>query len=82
MLFADDAKIFSMDPVKFQRSLDSFNAWLKSRQLQLASEKCFVLNISKRHGQNNLALDNQDLSNESIAKDLGVFITQDLKWRT
>ena len=83
MLFADDAKIFNTDPVDLQHSLNFLNTWLNSRQLQLACEKCFILNINKRPKQipqTILKIDNQQLSSEVVAKDLGVFITQDLKW--
>ena len=83
MLFADDAKIFNTSSMDLQHSLNSFSAWLNSRQLHLACEKCFILNINKRPKQipqTNLTINDQQLSSKVVAKDLGVFITQDLKW--
>ena len=83
MLFADDVKIFSTAPDILQCSLKSFNDWLESMQLTLASEKCFVLNIGKHQdttSAHNFYLDNKPLSTEIVAKDLGIYITQDLKW--
>ena len=82
MLYADDAKVFSTDPKKLQDSLDFVDTWLKSRQLQLAYDKCFLLTISKpRHNNNStFFLSNHEITSEAVAKDLGIFVTQDLKW--
>ena len=83
MLFADDAKIYSTVPDDLRESLNSVDLWLKSRQLQLASEKCFLLSISKDQNTSNthdFYLNNQKLTSEVIAKDLGIFISYDLKW--
>ena len=83
MLFTDDAKVFSTVPDKLQESLQSFYIWLKSRQLQLAPEKCFLLQITKDHitqPSYNFQINNNIISSEPFAKDLGIFITQNLKW--
>ena len=83
MLFADDAKIFSTVPHYLKESLSSLDLWLKSRQLQLASEKCFLLKITKERNiapRYNYNINNHYFSSEPYAKDLGVYISQDLKW--
>ena len=81
MLFADDAKVFSTIPEDLHESLKSVDVWLKSRQLQLACEKCFVLSLTKDQSiKNDYYLNNQKLASESIAKDLGIYISYDLKW--
>ena len=82
MLYADDAKVFSTVPEKLQDSLNFIDSWLKSRQLQLAYDKCFLLSIVKpRHNDNtSFFLDNREITSKSTAKDLGIFIAQDLKW--
>ena len=51
-------------------------------QLNLASEKCFVLKIGKHQdtSTHNFYLDGQQLSTEIVAKDLGINATQNLKW--
>ena len=82
MLFADDAKVFSTTPNNLDQSLFSLNEWLQSRQLKLASEKCFLLKIAKDHVNSpthNYHLDNHTLSCEPVAKDLGIYISHN-KW--
>ena len=77
MLYTDDVKVFSTDSKKLQDSLDFVDTWLKSRQLQLAYDKCFLLTISKpRHNNNSIFfLDNHKITSEAVAKDLGIFVT-------
>ena len=83
MLFADDAKVFSTVPASLQQCLNSLESWLQSRQLNLASEKCFLLKITKNRSitsSYDFSINNHQLSSKPIAKDLGVYISQDLKW--
>jgi hypothetical protein len=83
-LFADDAKLFSTDSKLLQTSLDHLVTWTKNRQLNLAPNKCFSLQICKpsRQLQEHFIIDDYTLSSTSAMKDLGIFISSDLKWTT
>ena len=86
VLFADDAKFFSCDPHELQSCLDYLDEILKNYQLNLAPHKCFILPISKRSQQislnnhPNLSINSTNLPFEHYARDLGIYITRDLRW--
>ena len=79
-LFADDAKFYSTDPIRLQNSLDLLEGWLKNRQLKLATNKCFVLNVSKKTTNFQFSLNDTPVSSVSSFKDLGIFVSSNLKW--
>ena len=81
-LFADDTKLFSTNQTKLQSSLDELAAWLKNRQLNLAVEKCFHLNTDRGPPSisSQVYLNDTCISSKSSIKDLGVYISDDLKW--
>jgi hypothetical protein len=88
-LFADDAKIYGQDHDHLQMALNNVSMWTSNRQLCLASEKCFVLSISKT--KPNLFDQDSSISDYSIGTsqivakqlitDLGVVISDNLTWR-
>ena len=85
-LFADDAKIFTTDRNELQSCLNTFNTTLTTYQLNLAPHKCFVLPIGKNTVYNDIAsldnfiIDSTEIPFASHAKDLGIYISKDLKW--
>ena len=82
-LFADDAKLFSTDMVQLQNSLNDVTCWLKEHQLEVASNKCFVLKICKPRvldSSQSIFIQNDVLQEKPVIKDLGIFISNDLKW--
>ena len=82
-LFADDAKIYSTDPQHLQNSLDSINSWVEKQQLRFCPEKCFTLSICKpsvKISKPEFVIENQKLSNTAVIKDLGIMISDDLRW--
>ena len=82
-LYADDAKLFSTNPCLLQESLNSSVSVLHSRQLKVAPEKCFVLNIQKRNlppQSHSFIINNHTLSNQQHIKDLGVYFSHDLSF--
>ena len=82
-LFADDAKVYSTDPILLQSSLDCLVSWLNSYQLRLAPEKCHVLDIVKPHFKtpdDNFYINKQLLTHKSFIRDLGVIVSEDFTW--
>ncbi len=84
-LFADDTKLFSNNPDDLQTCLNSFNLNITQYQLKLAPHKCFVLPIAKKSDRrpksHSFYIDSTPLVLESSAKDLGVTIHTELKWK-
>lgn len=79
-LFADDAKIYSTEPQGLQNGLDSMCRFFERRQLQLAPEKCEHITISKTNNKTDFYIDNTQVQHSTSVKDLGVTISNDLKW--
>ena len=81
-LFADDMKIYSSDPIDLQRALNRACSFFKDRQLSLAHEKCEKITLSKKKSDSTFYLEDFQVKETDIVKDLGVFITSDLKWES
>ena len=85
-LFADDTKIFSTNDDELQSSITHFSSVVNKYQLKLAPQKCFILPICKKRKQPlnppNFLIDTTVLSHEHTAKDLGIYISSNLKWKT
>ena len=81
-MFADDTKIFGTCPAKLQSSIISMSTWLADVQFKLATHKCFTLNIHKPLSTNkpNFHINNIPLESKPAIKDLGVYISSNLKW--
>ena len=80
-LFADDAKVYSTDDVDLQSVLYNVDHFFSKRQLSIAPEKCEVINFSKHKHTPQLSIGGTLLTNISLVKDLGILITDDLRWR-
>ena len=81
-LFADDAKLFSTEPEDLQASLSQLAFFLENRQLKLAIEKCEHITIHKFRANANFSIGDTDVHEVSLVRDLGVYISSDLKWET
>ena len=81
-MFADDTKLFSSCPHDLQYSIDLASEWLRNHKLNLASHKCNILKINKRSIQNDhqFAIENNAVQSKTCIKDLGIYISHDLKW--
>ena len=84
-LFADDTKVYSTNIIELQNSLHSISSWLNKFQLDLAPKKCFNLQIGKSRKENNncnntIFINNVKITTKQVIKDLGVFISYNLKW--
>ena len=81
-LFADDAKVYSSNAVDLQASLDSAAHFFKSRQLELALDKCELLTVGRSDNPVCFDLEGVTIGNTDTAKDLGIWISYDLTWKT
>ena len=79
-LFADDAKVFSTSPDDLQLTVNNISSFFKSRQLLVANDKCEKITFSKDNLIPEFTIDNHPLKEVDSVKDLGIFISNDLKW--
>ena len=83
-MFADDSKLFSTSCNDLQNSMNLICSWLNQHQLVLAPHKCAVLKIKKKGVDDNseIWIDDHPVGQQLSVKDLGVFISSDMKWAT
>ena len=82
-LFADDAKLFSTDTNKLQHYVNNFISWTENHQLNVAAHKCFMISLKKPSASLNptpVCINNSKIKSVNKIKDLGIFISEDLKW--
>lgn len=82
-LFADDTKFFG-DPIishqVIQNNLDRTVQWTKDWLLSLNADKCTVLHIGPKNPHLQYSIDGIPLNAVSSQVDLGVTVSNDLKW--
>ncbi len=89
-LFADDIKLFvkssskdyHIQTLRLQQDLDRIHSWSQDWQLQLSNHKCEVLHI-RNHSKELICkykLGNNVLATTELVRDLGVYISHDLKF--
>jgi hypothetical protein len=83
-LFADDSKLFSTNCDDLQNSMNLISSWLIQYQLVLAPHKCALLKIKKKGVADNseIWIDDHPVVQQLSVKDLGVYISSDMKWTT
>ena len=81
-LYADHAKHFNNNVDNLQSALNRLSAWLCSRQLNLAPTKCEFLHISRFSNSSDQSFQvcSHNINAVGIVKDLGIFISSNLKW--
>ncbi len=84
LLFADDAKIYK--EIKAQDDIDMLTRdmlkienWSKKWLLTFNEEKCATMHVGKQNQKENYVLNNKILNKTVLEKDLGVFVSCDLK---
>ena len=89
LLYADDAKIYtpidnSNDVMMLQEDLDRLAQWCDKWRIRLSPEKCHFLHHGQRMKNKsipiNYSIGGSILKRESKATDLGIIVTDDLKW--
>ena len=82
-MYADEAKLFSNNPSQWQHALDCFSSWICEYQLCLAPAKCAHLAFSRHMAnsiQNVFHINSETVQTTSKARDLGLLVTDNLKW--
>ena len=84
--YADDIKIYSsqsgssnLSPSILQHNLDSLNSWASCWQLRFNVNKCSIMHFGNNNPENHYHLGGLPIPNASIVKDLGIFISSNLK---
>ncbi len=85
-LYADDLKLFSrvdncQGRESLQVALDNLSKWTQDNQLDLAANKCKVMHIGANNENTNYYLDACNLEAVTQMRDLGIIITNDLRFR-
>ena len=83
-LFADDTKLIGVisdesSTASIQLDLDTIATWCKTWLMELNEKKCKVMHIGHRNPKTNYAINGVDLTKTTLEKDLGVWISSDLK---
>ena len=78
-LYADGAKIIGHNVTDLQNSISHQSAGMDVRQLSFAPTKFQHLSIT-RHAVLKYAVSSVEIRSSNAVKDLGVFISNDLKW--
>ena len=82
-LYADDTKLFSVNSILLQENVNFLATWCNDRQLSLALHKCQHLALSRKltaNSSNKFCINSQCIASCSTVKDLGILISDDLKW--
>jgi hypothetical protein len=86
-MFADNSKCYrqitSTDDEQFlQREINSLQEWSVKWELSFNVQKCSVMRFTRKKNvmPANYHLANEEIKSVNIQKDLGIFISDDLKW--
>lgn len=77
--YADDIKLVSNDPVDLQQALNTVLAWIEKWQLQLNTKKSEHLTIRMK-SPITLYIKDEDIPKVNQVRDLGITLSDDLKW--
>ena len=83
-LFADDAKIYRQiksreDARILQEDLIKLQEWSRKWLLQFNEDKCKVMHFGKKNPKNQYQLNDKTLEETVLEKDLGVYVTPNMK---
>jgi hypothetical protein len=85
-LFADDIKLYSefsnILPDTLQNQLDKICSWSSIWQLRISYTKCSSMTIGHHTNTNKFHLDSHPITHTKTAKDLGVTVDSDLKFKS
>lgn len=83
-IFADDSKIYigskDLNDVRLANDVSRILEWSNHNQLKLSLEKCTAMHFGSRNPKNKIYINNFCLPVENVTRDLGVFVSDDLKF--
>ena len=81
-IFADDLKILAVKKTfwQVQNDLNGIEQWVNEHKMKLAVDKCAKLSI--RGQTQNYELMGTKLESSKVIKDLGIYVSHDLTWKT
>ena len=85
IMYADDTKFYSnplTSKTELQRDLDAVSLWSAMWLIPLNDKKCTVMHIGRNNPRYQYDIGNTTLTSSAVIKDLGILITEDLKWET
>ena len=84
--YADDLKLSSTNTTTLQQTLNVIEKWSKLWQLKIQPTKSehIIFNPPRHNSASNPTyyLENKPIPKTNVVRDLGIFITNDLKWET
>ena len=84
-VFADDRKLFC-NPLteldRFLADIEAIETWTQDWLMKLNTDKCTILHIGKNNPHIVYNINKTDILTVNEQKDLGVIITENLKWET
>ena len=83
--FADDTKLCHRarnpdDIIELQEDINKLVEWA-NKAMSFNVDKCSVMHIGHNNMQSNYTMSNQQLPTTDQQRDLGIIITEDLKWQ-
>jgi len=84
-LYADDTKILSIircnqDCDELQNAINKLVEWSNKWLLKFNKDKWKVMHIGRHNVEHKYFMDSNQLAKTELEKDLGVFVSKDLKW--
>ena len=88
-LFSDNNKPFrsiysDSDALLLQGDIDKMYSWSTNSLLRFHPDKCYysinIRNKSKQHCHHNYKMNNKDLENKTVIKDLGIIVDENLRF--
>ena len=84
-LFADDSKIYNivdnaLNIQKLQDDINKCSEWADEWKMEFHPHKCKVLHFGSKNTENEYVIGNNKIMPANYEKDLGVTISDDLKW--
>jgi hypothetical protein len=85
-LYADDTKIISIikgpeDQINLQNDLNKSMEWTQNWLIKFNKEKCKVMHIGKQNPKYCYKIGETELKETEMERDLGILISNDLKWK-
>ena len=80
--YADDIKLLGSDSSDLQKALDIVGRWTRQWDLQLNTNKSEHLTVREdKDNAHTFTMDNEDIPKVRSVRDLGIVLSEDLRWK-